>query len=318
MALPKGEEPLGHWTKFVCALTWARIFIFSVWSLGWYLFRWWKRFTMFPVLVGIDRQHILQTVLMCALSLLRYPNHFHIIDVVFPFLSTTSSALEDNTSSLSPLLSCPSVPLIFHLYSRGHLLSHPISSNNALRWKWASTLTCRSKTADWLAVVRFISAVWQAVRSIHMEEKMSKVCHGYRHKFYHDPALRSFYRLALLAHSVSHSYVHFVLERKRWGPPCLLFRLTGLLCDAQVILNLSQVLDKQKEKLEKMKVFTHWRLQHTEAKEEVHWWHCGVSHSLKTYLRWYYSGGGCLFFLFSYMYVFWEMDIKLLIVKVSR
>lgn len=39
----------------------------------------------------------------------------------------------------------------------------------------------------------------------------------------------------------------------------------------QVIVNLSQVLDKQKEKLEKMRAFTQWRLKHTEAKEEVNW-----------------------------------------------
>ncbi|XP_059192546.1 centrosomal protein POC5 [Centropristis striata] len=38
----------------------------------------------------------------------------------------------------------------------------------------------------------------------------------------------------------------------------------------EVIVNLSQVLDRQKEKLEKMKAFTRWRLQHTEAKEEAH------------------------------------------------
>ncbi|KAM7391771.1 hypothetical protein PAMP_022430 [Pampus punctatissimus] len=38
----------------------------------------------------------------------------------------------------------------------------------------------------------------------------------------------------------------------------------------EVIVNLSQVLDRQKEKLEKMRTFTHWRLQHTEAKEEAH------------------------------------------------
>lgn len=37
----------------------------------------------------------------------------------------------------------------------------------------------------------------------------------------------------------------------------------------QVIVNLSQVLDKQKEKLEKMKALTQWRIRHTEAKEEV-------------------------------------------------
>ncbi|KAM7416456.1 hypothetical protein PAMA_018489 [Pampus argenteus] len=38
----------------------------------------------------------------------------------------------------------------------------------------------------------------------------------------------------------------------------------------EVIVNLTQVLDRQKEKLEKMRTFTHWRLQHTEAKEEAH------------------------------------------------
>ncbi|TNN74275.1 Centrosomal protein POC5 [Liparis tanakae] len=39
----------------------------------------------------------------------------------------------------------------------------------------------------------------------------------------------------------------------------------------EVIGNLSQVLDRHKEKLEKMRVFTHWRIQHTEAKEEQHY-----------------------------------------------
>ncbi|RVE68334.1 hypothetical protein OJAV_G00090450 [Oryzias javanicus] len=38
----------------------------------------------------------------------------------------------------------------------------------------------------------------------------------------------------------------------------------------EVIVNLSQVLDKQKEKLEKMKALTHWRIKHTEAKEEAY------------------------------------------------
>ncbi|KAM6944980.1 centrosomal protein POC5 [Lycodopsis pacificus] len=37
----------------------------------------------------------------------------------------------------------------------------------------------------------------------------------------------------------------------------------------EVIVNLSQVLDRQKEKHEKMRAFTHWRIQHTEAKEEA-------------------------------------------------
>ncbi|XP_029916350.1 centrosomal protein POC5 isoform X2 [Myripristis murdjan] len=38
----------------------------------------------------------------------------------------------------------------------------------------------------------------------------------------------------------------------------------------EVIVNLSQVLDRQKEKVEKMRVLTQWRLQHAEAKEEAH------------------------------------------------
>ncbi|KAA8592339.1 hypothetical protein FQN60_017794 [Etheostoma spectabile] len=38
----------------------------------------------------------------------------------------------------------------------------------------------------------------------------------------------------------------------------------------EVIGNLSQVLDRQKEKLEQMRAFTHWRLQHAAAKEEAH------------------------------------------------
>uniref|UniRef100_A0A8C6TFT2 Centrosomal protein POC5 n=1 Tax=Neogobius melanostomus TaxID=47308 RepID=A0A8C6TFT2_9GOBI len=38
----------------------------------------------------------------------------------------------------------------------------------------------------------------------------------------------------------------------------------------EVIGNLSQVLERQKEKVEKMRAFTHWRLQHIEVKEEAH------------------------------------------------
>ncbi|XP_060927979.1 centrosomal protein POC5 [Limanda limanda] len=38
----------------------------------------------------------------------------------------------------------------------------------------------------------------------------------------------------------------------------------------EVIGNLSQVLDRQKEKLEKMGAFTHWRLRHNEAKGEAY------------------------------------------------
>lgn len=68
----------------------------------------------------------------------------------------------------------------------------------------------------------------------------------------------------------------------------------------QVILNLSKVLDRQKEKLEKMRAFTHWRLQHTEAKEEVKptggqpvcgWWYLDVC---RRFLHGF--GGKTLFF----------------------
>ncbi|KAL6114328.1 poc5 [Pungitius sinensis] len=38
----------------------------------------------------------------------------------------------------------------------------------------------------------------------------------------------------------------------------------------EVIMNLSKVLDRNKEKHEKMRAFTHWRIQHCEAKEEAH------------------------------------------------
>uniref|UniRef100_A0A3Q3XDT1 Centrosomal protein POC5 n=1 Tax=Mola mola TaxID=94237 RepID=A0A3Q3XDT1_MOLML len=37
----------------------------------------------------------------------------------------------------------------------------------------------------------------------------------------------------------------------------------------EVITKLSQMLDRQREKLEKMRAFTHWRLKHAEAKEEA-------------------------------------------------
>ncbi|KAM4576695.1 centrosomal protein POC5 [Odontesthes bonariensis] len=38
----------------------------------------------------------------------------------------------------------------------------------------------------------------------------------------------------------------------------------------EVIANLSQVLQRQKESIEKMRAFTHWRLKHIDAKEEAH------------------------------------------------
>ncbi|XP_010874776.3 centrosomal protein POC5 isoform X1 [Esox lucius] len=38
----------------------------------------------------------------------------------------------------------------------------------------------------------------------------------------------------------------------------------------EVIVNLSHVVDRQRERLELMKNFTHWRLQHSEAREKAH------------------------------------------------
>ncbi|CAL8346605.1 unnamed protein product [Lota lota] len=38
----------------------------------------------------------------------------------------------------------------------------------------------------------------------------------------------------------------------------------------EVIMNLSKALDRQKEKLEAMRAFTTWRIQHSQAKEEAH------------------------------------------------
>uniref|UniRef100_A0A8C2WSN3 Centrosomal protein POC5 n=1 Tax=Cyclopterus lumpus TaxID=8103 RepID=A0A8C2WSN3_CYCLU len=54
----------------------------------------------------------------------------------------------------------------------------------------------------------------------------------------------------------------------------------------EVILNLSQVLDRQKEKHEKMRVFTHWRIQHTEAKEELAQQHYNLQLKKKVWLGW--------------------------------
>ena len=34
-------------------------------------------------------------------------------------------------------------------------------------------------------------------------------------------------------------------------------------------MNLSQAVDRQRERLELMRTFTHWRLQHSEARDEV-------------------------------------------------
>ncbi|KAM9546469.1 LOW QUALITY PROTEIN: centrosomal protein POC5-like [Salvelinus alpinus] len=38
----------------------------------------------------------------------------------------------------------------------------------------------------------------------------------------------------------------------------------------EVIVNLSQAVDRQRERLELMRTFTHWRLQHSEAREQAH------------------------------------------------
>ncbi len=72
--LPTLAEPQGHW--LVGGLTWARIFRLSVWLLWCYLFRWWKRFVVCPVLVGTDCQHSLYTILICSSMCLRYPKPF--------------------------------------------------------------------------------------------------------------------------------------------------------------------------------------------------------------------------------------------------
>uniref|UniRef100_A0A673C1Z0 Centrosomal protein POC5 n=1 Tax=Sphaeramia orbicularis TaxID=375764 RepID=A0A673C1Z0_9TELE len=55
----------------------------------------------------------------------------------------------------------------------------------------------------------------------------------------------------------------------------------------EVISNLSQVLDRQKQKLEKMRAFTQWRLQHTEAKEEVAKQHYNLQLKKKVWLGWH-------------------------------
>ncbi len=127
---PTAEEPLGRWTKLVGRLTSACIFKLCV-VAGMVPFHV-KRSVVFPILVGTDQRHILQTVLICTLSRLRYPSHFHRIDVMLPFLSTISSALEDNTSSLSLLLSCPLVSLFFFSLFQRTSTFLTSSSNNTL------------------------------------------------------------------------------------------------------------------------------------------------------------------------------------------
>uniref|UniRef100_A0A8C2WT28 Centrosomal protein POC5 n=1 Tax=Cyclopterus lumpus TaxID=8103 RepID=A0A8C2WT28_CYCLU len=55
----------------------------------------------------------------------------------------------------------------------------------------------------------------------------------------------------------------------------------------EVILNLSQVLDRQKEKHEKMRVFTHWRIQHTEARAaQLAQQHYNLQLKKKVWLGW--------------------------------
>uniref|UniRef100_A0A3B4GVN3 Centrosomal protein POC5 n=1 Tax=Pundamilia nyererei TaxID=303518 RepID=A0A3B4GVN3_9CICH len=55
----------------------------------------------------------------------------------------------------------------------------------------------------------------------------------------------------------------------------------------EVIGNLSQVLDRQKEKLEKMRAFTHWRLQHIEARSsQVAQQHYNLQLKKKVWFAW--------------------------------
>uniref|UniRef100_A0A3B4BD40 Centrosomal protein POC5 n=1 Tax=Periophthalmus magnuspinnatus TaxID=409849 RepID=A0A3B4BD40_9GOBI len=55
----------------------------------------------------------------------------------------------------------------------------------------------------------------------------------------------------------------------------------------EVIGNLSQVLERQKEKVEKMRAFTHWRLQHIEIKEEAAMRHYELQLKRKVWLGWH-------------------------------
>lgn len=63
--------------------------------------RGWKGFVLFHVLLGTDRQHILQTVLICITFKIFKPlsNNWFCVS----FLSTISSALKDCASSFSAL-----------------------------------------------------------------------------------------------------------------------------------------------------------------------------------------------------------------------
>ncbi len=58
-----------------------------------------------------------------------------------------------------------SFPEVIHF----HIHFSPVAQTMLCGRKRACTLTCKPKTEDWLAVVVFISAVWQAVRFIHIE-----------------------------------------------------------------------------------------------------------------------------------------------------
>jgi hypothetical protein len=60
-----------------------------------------------------------------------------------------------------------------------------------------------------------------------------------------------------------------------------------------VIVNLSQAVDRQRERLELMRTFTHWRLQHSEAREQVrNRGERGLPQRARVWLRWGAVGTG--------------------------
>lgn len=103
---------------------------------------------MLPVLVGTNQQHILQTALICVLSLLRCLNHFHMIDVLLPFLSSLSSALEDNvfTFTFAFIPFAGSTHIFFSLLPELFLL--PVAQTMLCSRKQAYTLTRTPKPTD--------------------------------------------------------------------------------------------------------------------------------------------------------------------------
>lgn len=60
-----------------------------------------------------------------------------------------------------------------------------------------------------------------------------------------------------------------------------------------MIVNLSQAVDRQRERLELMRTFTHWRLQHSEAREQVRDRGVrGLPQRARVWLRWGAVGTG--------------------------